>query len=64
MLWTFLTIMYHFNPDILRDLSSSSSNIPAIAMATVFIFMLMFTVLLVVNLLKYMYIKIFHRDTV
>ena len=64
ILWTFLTIMYHFNPDILRNLSSSSSNIPFIVMAAVFMFMLMFTVLLVLNLVKYMFIKAFQRDRI
>jgi len=64
ILWSFLTIMYHFNPGILKNLSSSSSNIAAIVMATMFIFMLLLVILFVVNLLKYVYIKIFHRDSI
>lgn len=64
ILWTFLTIMYHFKPDILSNLSSSSSNIPAIVMATLFIFMMLLTILLVINLVKYMYIKFFRRDRI
>lgn len=64
ILWTFLTIMYHFNPDILKNLSSSSSNISAIIMTILLIFILLLAILLVVNLLKYMYIKFFHRDSI
>ena len=64
ILWTILTIMYHFNPDILRNLSSSSSNILPIIMATLFIFMLMLIILLVINLIKYIYIKFFNRDRI
>jgi len=62
ILWTAITVMYYFNPDILKNLSQSSSIIPAIGITALFILMLLAVILLVVNLLKYMYIKIFHSD--
>ena len=64
ILWIILSIMYYLNPKILRDLGDLTSIITAIVMTTLTILMFLFTVLFVINFLKYMYIKFFHRDRI
>jgi len=58
------TIMYSLNPDILISISISSVNILAIVMTMILIFIFLIIILFVVNIFKYMYIKIFHKDSI
>lgn len=64
ILWTILTAIHYWKPDIFINLSTSSLNIIAMLMTSLFVFMFLLLILLIVNFLKYMYIKFFNRDSV
>lgn len=62
ILWSSVVVLFYFNPNIFKNLSTIPSQLIAVVMSMLIILLALQTILFTFNLIQYLYIKLFNKD--